>query len=84
MWYYLAAVFGACVGFMAFALLSINHENKEMRRLRADMQRIIRLYNKDKEKGCFASSQDFQCGVRRGKKEAATIAEQALQEPKGV
>ncbi len=54
--------------------------NEENKRLREAMQRIIALYNRDKERGCFASSQDFQCGIRKGKKEAATIAEQALKE----
>ena len=57
---------------------SANHGNK---RLRDAMQKIIALYNRDKERGCFASSQDFQCGIRKGKKEAAVIAEQALKEP---
>lgn len=48
--------------------------------LREKHQKIVVLYNRDKERGTFASSQDFQCGVRKGKKEAAEIAEQALKE----
>ena len=41
MWYYIAASFGACVGFMAFACLSIYRENREIRRLRAALDEII-------------------------------------------
>ena len=56
----------------------LDKANDENKRLRDAMQKIIALYNRDKERGCFASSQDFQCGIRKGKKEAAVIAEQAL------
>ncbi len=50
---------------------------RKNKQLREAMQRIIALYNRDKERGCFASSQDFQYGILVGKKEAAAIAEQA-------
>ena len=40
MWYYIAASFGACVGFMAFAWLSANRENREIQRLWTALEKI--------------------------------------------
>jgi len=46
MWYYLTTVFGMCVGFFTFALISINRENKEIQRLRKAISRLLFSYNR--------------------------------------
>ncbi len=43
MWYYITAVIGAAIGFGTFALLAINGENKEIRRLRKALRKIKAL-----------------------------------------
>ncbi len=41
MWYYITAAISAAIGFAACALLAINGENKEIKRLRKAMDKIV-------------------------------------------